>query len=84
MSLSIYCPFKFIIICKDLTSYTAKEFIAECNIANRFDHPNVLSLIGVSIVPEDDIPLMVMPYMLHGDVKSHKEEIQWMLIDYQM
>jgi len=55
----------------DLTSYTAKEFIAECNIANRFDHPNVLSLIGVSIVPDDDIPLMVMPYMLHGDVKSY-------------
>ena len=31
----------------------------------------MLSLIGVSIVPEDDIPLMVMPYMLHGDVKSY-------------
>lgn len=56
----------------DLTSYSsAREFIAECNIANRFDHPNVLSLIGVSIVPKDNIPLMVMPYMLNGDVKSY-------------
>ena len=61
----------YISICKDLTSYTAKEFVAECNIANKFDHPNVLSLIGVSIVPKDDIPLMIMPYMHHGDVKSY-------------
>ena len=30
----------------------------------------MLSLVGVSIIPKDDIPLMVMPYMLHGDVKS--------------
>ena len=55
----------------DITSYTAEEFVAECNIANKFDHPNVLSLIGVSIVPKDDIPLMIMPYMHHGDVKSY-------------
>ena len=50
---------------------TVKEFISECNVANKFNHPNVLSLIGVSIDPEDDIPQMVMPYMLHGDVKSY-------------
>ena len=46
------------------------EFIEECKIAKKFDHPNVLSVIGVSIIPEEDIPLMVMPYMHHGDVKS--------------
>ena len=50
---------------------TVKEFITECNVANKFNHPNVLSLIGVSIDPVDDIPQMVMPYMLHGDVKSY-------------
>ena len=50
---------------------TVKEFTTECNVANKFNHPNVLSLIGVSIDPEDDIPQMVMPYMLHGDVKSY-------------
>ena len=46
---------------------TVKEFTTECNVANKFNHPNVLSLIGVSIDPEDDIPQMVMPYMLDGN-----------------
>ena len=46
------------------------QFIEECNIAKKFDHPNVLSIIGVSIIPEEDVPLMIMPYMHHGDVKS--------------
>ena len=54
----------------DLSLSKAKEFIEECNIVRRFDHPNVLSLIGVSIIPEEDVPLMIMPYMHHGDVRS--------------
>ena len=49
---------------------TAQDFIKECNISKTFDHPNVLSLIGVSIIPEEAMPLMVMPYMHHGDLKS--------------
>ena len=53
-----------------LSSSTAEDFITECNIAKKFDHPNVLSLIGVCIIPEEAMPLMVMPYMHHGDVKS--------------
>ena len=52
------------------SSSTAEDFIAECHIAKKFDHPNVLSLIGVCIIPEEAMPLMVMPYMHHGDVKS--------------
>ena len=56
----------------DFSSSTAENFIKECNIANKFDHPNVLSLIGVCIIPdpEESVPLMVMPYMHHGDVRS--------------
>ena len=50
---------------------TAQDFIKECNISKTFDHPNVLSLIGVCIVPEEAMPLMVMPYMHHGDLKSY-------------
>ena len=52
------------------SSSAAEDFIKECNIAKNFDHPNVLSLIGVCIIPEEAMPLMVMPYMHHGDVKS--------------
>ena len=57
-------------MCADFSSSTAEDFIQECNIAKKFDHPNVLSLIGVSIIPEEAVPLMVMPFMHHGDVRS--------------
>ena len=42
----------------------------ECIFTKKFDHPNVLSLIGVSQIKEEGIPLMVLPYMCNGDVKS--------------
>ena len=64
--LYIYSPFLFL----DFSSSTAEDFIAECNIAKKFNHPHVLTLIGVCIIPEEAVPLMVMPYMHHGDVKS--------------
>ena len=54
----------------DLLLSKAEEFIEECNIAKKFNHPNVLSLIGVSITPVEAIPLMIMPYMHQGDVRS--------------
>ena len=54
----------------DFSSSTAEDFIKECNIARKFDHPNVLNLIGVCIIPQEAVPLMVMPFMHHGDVKS--------------
>ena len=49
---------------------SVEEFITECNITKKFNHPNVLSIIGVSHTPEESVPLMVLPYMHHGDVKS--------------
>ena len=33
-----------------------------------FDHPNVLSLIGV-VVNEEQVPMVVIPYMSKGDLK---------------
>ena len=42
-----------------------------------FDHPNVMSLIGVSVHRE--IPILIMPFMANGSVleyvKHHKEEL---------
>ncbi|XP_065903002.1 tyrosine-protein kinase Mer-like isoform X2 [Dysidea avara] len=48
----------------------SEEFVTECSTTKRFDHPNVLSIIGVASPPEETIPMMVLPFMLHGDVKS--------------
>ena len=55
---------------QDLLHFKVEEFLKECVIAVKFDHPNVLQLIGVSIMKEETVPLMVMPYMQNGDVKS--------------
>jgi len=42
-----------------------------------FDHPNVMSLIGVSVHRE--VPFLIMPFMANGSVleyvKHHKEEL---------
>ena len=35
-----------------------------------FDHPNVLSLIGVSF-DKDYNPAMILPFMSNGDVKAY-------------
>ena len=39
-------------------------------MAKRFNHPNILNLIGVSYIKGEGIPLMVLPFMHNGDVKS--------------
>ena len=39
-------------------------------MAKRFNHPNILNLIGVSYAKEEGIPLMILPFMHNGDVKS--------------
>ena len=51
-------------IITDTSILKIEEFLKECNIAKRFNHPNVISLIGVSEIPEEGTPCMVLPYML--------------------
>ena len=42
-----------------------------------FDHPNVMSLIGLCL--DTGVPLIIMPFMANGSVleyvKSHKKEL---------
>ena len=35
-----------------------------------FDHPNVLHLLGVCFDTEDQFPLIILPLMSNGDLKS--------------
>ena len=55
----------------DVSLSNAKEFIDECITGSNFNHPNVLNIIGVSINPEDNTPLMVMQFMHKGSVQSY-------------
>ena len=48
-------------ILTNMTMVKAREFIQECITAKQFSHPNVLGLIGVSVITEETIPLMVLP-----------------------
>ena len=60
----------YICIFTDISLSNAQNFIEECIITSKLDNPNVLSLIGVSINPEDVTLHMIMPFMDNGDVKS--------------
>ena len=46
------------------------SLIDEALIMHEFDHPNVLSLIGLSL-PKDSLPIIITPYMKNGDLLNY-------------
>ena len=36
-----------------------------------FDHPNVLSVLGVGFNPDSGLPFVVLPFMINGDLKTY-------------
>ncbi|KAM9514284.1 LOW QUALITY PROTEIN: tyrosine-protein kinase receptor UFO [Guaruba guarouba] len=51
-----------------------EQFLTEAACMKEFDHPNVMSLIGVCLQPWGDgglpAPIVVLPFMAHGDLHS--------------
>ena len=47
-----------------------EDFVSECIIMLDFDHPNVLKLLGVCFDPKTNFPIILLPYMSNGDLKS--------------
>ena len=66
----------------DISLSNVKTFIEECIVTSKLDHPNVLSLIGVSMNTEDGTLHMIMPFMHHGDVKSFVKTKRGNMIDF--
>lgn len=53
---------------KDITDI--EEFLREGAIMKHFNHPNVLSILGICLSP-DGIPWMILPFMSQGDLRSY-------------
>lgn len=53
------------------TSYEELEsFLREALIMKDFEHPNVMSLIGL-VFPDDGAPLLILPFMCNGDLLQY-------------
>lgn len=49
----------------------------EALVMSDFNHPNVLGLTGICIQEETDIPIIVLPYMEHGDLKTYLRHFRY-------
>ena len=59
-------------LCLDLTSQNElKAFFSESLIMKDFNHPNVLGLVGVCFDTPDDVPYIILPYMVNGSLKDY-------------
>jgi len=52
------------------SSLEARKFLDEALRMREFDHQHILGLIGISL-DQEDMPLVVLPFMKHGDLLSY-------------
>ena len=55
----------------DIGSKEVENFIDEALRMSDFTHENVLRLLGVCIDNDKDLPLVVLPFMRHGDLLTY-------------
>ena len=62
----------YVILCLLVSSLSSiRDLVAESTVMKQFDHPNVLSLLGVCVDPDDeDVFKIVLPFMANGDLRS--------------
>ena len=52
-----------------MNNQVIEDFLQEATIMRQFNHPNILSMFGVSV--HNDKPCVIMPLMSNGDLKNY-------------
>ena len=60
------CDFSFL---DNKSMLVMEDFVKEALLMSKFKHPNVLGLVCISV--KDNVPCLVQPHMVHGDLKTH-------------
>ena len=67
--LKLKAEFKHVNEEADLNNELVEEFLQESVIMRQLDHPNVLSLFGVSV--HNNKPCVILPLMVNGDLRNY-------------
>ena len=48
-----------------------ESFMHESVVMKKFDHPNVLNILGVGLDPDNGLPFIVLPFMTNGNLQMY-------------
>ena len=48
-----------------------RSLLNESLLMKRFDHPNVVGLLGVCFDTPEGYPYLILPFMVNGNVRDH-------------
>lgn len=69
LALNFVCSFCFHAVQEQFDNQIIHEFLLEAMTMRKFNHPNVLRMIGVSV--HDNKPCIILPLMCNGDLRKY-------------
>jgi len=63
--------YNYLFLLLDFSVDSLKSILKESIAMIKFDHPNVLCLLGVSIDTDCGPPFIILPYMVNGDLRTY-------------